>query len=227
VVFFLAFLFVTTVLKLSKEWFHLLESKRKLAQIEKEKVEAEMKMLKSHLDPHFLFNSLNVIYSLARKNHENTSDAVIQLSDIMRFITYDAKEKTIEISDEVTLIEKYIALQNYRLEKEALVEFEKQIGQNVEIAPLLLLPLVENAYKHGIKGNIRNGWIKILLRTETNNIKFEITNSIGEDQVQHGSEKGSGLNNIRQRLELIYPGNHTFEIAKEKDKFKVHLSIEV
>ncbi|PLX23960.1 MAG: histidine kinase, partial [Salinivirgaceae bacterium] len=205
----------------------LLESKRKLAQIEKEKTEAEMKMLKSHLDPHFLFNSLNVIYSLARKNHKNTSDAVIQLSDIMRFITYDAKEQTIEISDEVTLIEKYIALQNYRLEKEALVEFEKQIDKNVEIAPLLLLPLVENAYKHGLKGNIRNGWIKILLRTENNNMEFEIINTIGEEQGQKISEKGSGLDNIRQRLKLIYPGNHKFEIAKEKDKFKVHLSIEV
>lgn len=225
IIFFIAFLMVTTLLKLSKEWFWLQENKRKLAQLEKEKTEAEMKMLKAHLDPHFLFNSLNVIYSLARKNHKNTSDAVIQLSDIMRFITYDARESRIDLKEEVILIEKYIALQNYRLEKESVVQFEKHINNELDIAPLLFLPLVENAYKHGLKGNIQDGWIHINLFVKGNEVRFDVSNNVAATKNTETPDQGSGLENIRKRLELIYPNNHTFEIKRENDVFEAKINI--
>jgi sensor histidine kinase YesM len=226
VIFFVAFMLITTLFKLSKDWFNLLETKRKLGVLEKEKIQAEMKMLKSHLDPHFLFNSLNVIYSLARKNNENTSGAVIQLSDIMRFITYDAKQDEIDINEEIALIEKYIALQNYRLESETTVKFAKKVEADFQIAPLLLLPLVENAYKHGIKGNIQNGWIKINLNVSDDFLIFKISNSVGDNLVAKDSKKGSGINNIQNRLDLIYPGKYTFKAEKEQDVFIANLKIQ-
>ncbi len=226
-IFFTAFILLTTLLKFSKEWFQLIESKQKLSEIEKEKAKIELKTLRTQINPHFLFNSLNVLYSLALKEAEESPDAIIKLSDILRYVIYDSNKDRIKLSSEIKLINDYLSLQNYRIDNTSKIDFFTDVKEDILIAPMLFLPLVENSFKHGIKGDLFETYVKIKLLSNNKETLFEIENNKGEtENIEKESKGGIGIANIRHRLNLIYPEKHRFDIQESQSSFKVILKIE-
>lgn len=226
-VFFSAFLALSSLFKLSKEWFQLVDTKQRLNEVEKEKAEIELKALRAQVNPHFLFNSLNVLYSLALKKSKESPDAIIRLSDILRYVIYESSKDLVKLSSEVRLIEDYLTLQRYRIDNTSNIDFSLNLDQDNTIAPMLLLPLVENSFKHGIKGDLNNTYVNIDLVSKNNMTIFIIENNSGDSIDPEGKKnKGIGLKNIKSRLELIYPARHTLEIISSEQSFKVTLEIQ-
>lgn len=218
--YFAIYIFVTSLLRLARGWFHLQE-------IEKEKTVAELKALKSQINPHFLFNSLNSIYSLARKNSAEVPEKVIQLSDLMRHIIYDSDVEFILLPKEIEMIGNYIELQNLRTPEKEKIELEV-VGEieGKKVAPLIFLPFVENSFKHGLKSGAENPFVKIKIQVLPNELIFEIENSKGKTtEISDTKYKGIGIENVKKRLGLIYPNQHSLHISETENIFKVVLQI--
>ena len=220
--YFVIYIFVTSLLRLARGWFQLQE-------IEKEKTLAELKALKSQINPHFLFNSLNSIYSLARKNSPKVPDKIVQLSDLMRHVIYNSDVDFILLSKEVEMVQNYIELQNLRTSENEKIRMEL-VGdiEGKKIAPLIFLPFVENSFKHGLKSGAKNAFVNINLEVLGNNLNFEIENSKGKstetDDVKY---KGIGIENVRKRLDLIYNDLYSLKISENENTFKVLLQIQL
>ena len=225
--FFIVFAGITTLLQLSTEWFYLIEARQNLIKAQKDKIDAELKALRNQLNPHFLFNSLNVIYSLSLNNSPETSRVLLQLSDILRYILYDTNVDFIPLKEEISLIENYLDIQRYRVNRQTEIKFETQLSdESARIAPMLLLPLVENCFKHGVRKEIRNTFVIIVLNTDENVITFTIENSKPHKVAEESPDKGGiGLDNIRNRLKLIYPGQHKFEVYEGERVFRVKIEL--
>lgn len=222
----IVYLIITTATKLSKSWFDLQKENQRLIKEEKEKLNSELHNLKSQINPHFLFNSLNVIYSLALKNDKITADVVLKLSDILRYVIYDSTQDSVTLNSEVLLLEKYIELQKFRIEDSTPITFISKIEKDVKIAPLIFLTLVENSFKHGINSDTENVFINIRLHSNAEYVYFEIENNKAKINQHNKNSNGVGLENIKKRLMLQYPGKHTLNIYDSKDIFKVCLKIE-
>ena len=225
--FMVAYLSVTTLLKLSRGWFRLSEATLKLSELQKENAEAELKVLKSQINPHFLFNSLNSVYSLALNNSEKTPETILKLSEILRYVIYETGNDFISLSKEIKYLMDYIDLQKIRSDSRAVVTIDLN-GETdgIMIAPMLLLPLVENSFKHGVKGSAEKPFIKIEVLLTRNDFYFSITNNKGVvDDVDLKDYKGIGIDNVRKRLEMIYAGNHEFNVTDNDDTFKVEILI--
>ncbi len=224
--FFIVFLVLTSLLKLSKEYFQLVEAQNKLHQTEKEKAQLELKALQAQVNPHFLFNSLNVIYSLVLKNSKEAPGVITRLSDILRYVIYDSNTEKVAISDEIELINNFIELQKHRVESSSQINFITDIEENVKIPPLLFLPLVENSFKHGLKGDVADTFVHIHLKGNRQKVEFDIENNKGQyANVEKNKQGGIGIENIRHRLELLMPKHHTLEISENNRIFKVHLEL--
>jgi LytS/YehU family sensor histidine kinase len=207
---------------LARGWFHLQE-------IEKEKTLAELKALKSQVNPHFLFNSLNSIYSLARKNAPQVPEKIIQLSDLMRHVIYNSDDEFILLSKEIEMVRNYIELQNLRTSENEKISMEV-IGdiEEKKVAPLIFLPFVENSFKHGLKSGAENAFVKIKLEVTGNQLSFEIENSKGQSlETEHFENKGIGIENVKKRLDLIYPGTCSLNILNNEKTYKVHLQLQI
>jgi LytS/YehU family sensor histidine kinase len=193
---------------------------------EKEKVDSELQNLKAQINPHFLFNSLNVIYSLALKNDEATPEVILKLSDILRYVIYDSTQNKVTLNSEEALLKKYIELQKYRVEDTTPINFISKIEKDVEIAPLIFLTLVENSFKHGIKSDTENVFINIRLHSNAEGVYFEIENNKTKTNQNSNQPNGVGLENIKKRLMLQYPDKHKLTVFDSEDTFKVCLEIE-
>jgi hypothetical protein len=183
--------------------------------------QTELSFLRSQINPHFLFNNLNNIYSLVYHHSDQSLTAIAKLSDLLRYMLYDTNEK-VPLQKELDYIHKYLELQQMRfgMQAPAHVEITGDAGK-AGIPPLLLIPFVENAFKHG---DMKNGsTILIRLRTDDAMIHFTIINTISQQQKDGGG--GIGLENVRRRLELLYPGRHTLQVQKTRDIFEVQLEI--
>lgn len=216
------YVFLTSLFRLARGWFRLQE-------IEKEKTMAELKALKSQINPHFLFNSLNSIYSLSRKNSTQVPEKVIQLSDLMRHIIYDSDVEFILLPKEIEMIGNYIELQNLRTPEKEKIELEV-IGEieGRKVAPLIFLPFVENSFKHGLKSGAENPYVKIKIEVLPNDLIFEIENSKGKTtEIIESKYKGIGIENVKKRLDLIYPNQHSLKISETESIFKVILQIKL
>jgi sensor histidine kinase YesM len=224
VIIILIYLFITSTFVFLKSWFELQQMNQRMIEAQKEKVDSELQSLKNQINPHFLFNSLNVIYSLTLKKDDSTPEVILKLSDILRYVIYDSKQKEVSLSSEVTLIQKYIDLQKYRTEEATPMSFESNIERDAQIAPLIFLTLVENSFKHGIKSDVNNVFIRISLKSDEQKIVFEIENNQNPDAIYN--EEGMGLENIKKRLALQYPDRHRLSISNEEKSFKVYLEIE-
>jgi LytS/YehU family sensor histidine kinase len=201
-----------------------------LLQIQYEKtkrrqVEAELKLLQSQVNPHFLFNTLNNIYAQNLIHQEEASDMILQLADLMRYQIKSAKKNDVNIHDEVEFLENYIALEKKRLTDKTQVHFsfEKQDDTPLSIPPMLFIPFVENAFKYGI-GTEGGNFIKIHLAVKTHEILFEIENSIPTRKQSVKSTK-MGLDNIKKRLDLLFPDKYKLDIKTEIQVYSVHLNI--
>lgn len=198
------------------------DEKENTIQLEKEKAELELKSLKSQLNPHFLFNTLNNIYSLSIINSDKTSRSISQLSDILDYILYKGQKKWVSVADEWNIIENYIALESLRYSDERL----KITGRTVlaspnSIPPLLYLTLVENAFKHGAGKSTGQTEIKIELETNRTQSVFRIENTY-RNSLDY-NEKGIGLQNIKRQLQHHYQGHFTFHISRENNIFNVEI----
>jgi hypothetical protein len=220
--YFVIYIFVTSLLRLARGWFQLQE-------LEKEKTLAELKALKSQVNPHFLFNSLNSIYSLARKNSPKVPEKIIQLSDLMRHVIYNSDDDFILLTKEVEMVRNYIELQNLRTSENEKINFE-MFGEieGKKVAPLIFLPFVENSFKHGLKSGAENAFVKIKLEVLANNLSFEIENSKGISlETEDFKYKGIGIENVKKRLNLIYPGRYSLKITNNDETYKVLLQIQI
>ncbi len=211
------------VIKLVKYWYQNQQSK---IELENKNKTSELALLRTQLNPHFLFNTLNNIDTLISIDQEKASDAVIKLSEIMRFVLYEANSDRISLDKEISYLESYISLQQLRLKNQFFVKFTNDIDCNgLKIAPMLFIPFVENAFKHGLKNIVAPG-IEITLNCKDGNINFEVVNRYGLHEIQNkDATSGIGLANTKKRLELLYPNKHMLEIRKSSGIYKVNLSI--
>ncbi|HYQ57407.1 MAG TPA: histidine kinase, partial [Draconibacterium sp.] len=191
--------------------------------------EAELKLLKAQIHPHFLFNTLNNLYGLTLEKSDDAPDLVLRLSDILDYILYRCNEKRVLLSDELTNLQNYIAIEKLRYSKKLNLETDlPNETDNLQIAPLLLLPFVENTFKHGVSNNPVAAFIRIKLSTRHTAIEFIIENSKNPTQRQAPNySKGIGLKNVQKRLELLYPQKYKLKIDDKEETFSVTLSLEL
>jgi len=184
--------------------------------------EQELKYLKMQIHPHFLFNTLNTMYGFALKKADETPKMILKLSNLLDYLLYQADKPFVNLKDEINHIEDYISLEQMRFSDTLNVEFSKNISlENIEMAPMLLIPFVENSFKHG---KIRNGSldISIYIKANAKNITFKIRNSSAKDV---SIKEGIGLENIKKRLDFLYPNQHQLEINNSTNDFEVLLSL--
>lgn len=209
------------MLKLFKWWYIDQQYKVK---IENEKLESELKFLKSQINPHFLFNTLNNLYALTLKNSNQASDVVLKLSGLLDYMLYHAKEERVPLAKELSIIESYIELEKIRYGERLKLSYELEGDASAcSIAPLILIPFVENAFKHGASNDRQSPEISIKIIANENGIQFNISNSYPLHVSK--SNKGIGLNNIRRQLNLVYPKHHQLDISNEDQQFKVQLML--
>ena len=205
----------------------LLRSREHLSQLKEEKLEAELSSLKSQINPHFLFNTLNSIYALSVKKDDRAAEAIINLAGLMRYVIKDANDYKIPLQKEIEYIGNYIELQKARLGNTASVHFEcsGEPGNN-EIAPLILITYIENTFKYGINPDEDDCMIEIKLEMAQTEIKLYTFNK----KVKHSSlpeSTGIGMNNTSERLKHLYPEQHILEIRENEEIYSVTLSIEL
>ncbi|APY11677.1 hypothetical protein BWZ22_10695 [Seonamhaeicola sp. S2-3] len=213
---------ISTSVKLGIEWF---KSEKKRVLIESEKVNSELSFLKAQLNPHFLFNSLNSIYSLAHKQSKDTTNAIVILSDLMRYMIYEANKELVPLEKEIEYIKNYISLQLLRLKDSSNVKVNIHGNLNYGIEPLLLISFIENAFKYGtdFKGKTN---IIIKIHVEDELLKLYVYNSVSHQQPKN-ENSGIGLENIKNRLKLLYPNQHTINIKNEKNSYEVNLMLKL
>lgn len=192
--------------------------------------EAKLQLLKSQINPHFLFNALNTLYGTALMgDNEKTAEGIQKLGDMMRFMLHDNTQDFIPVDKEVEYLTNFISLEKLRVQSASDIVIDDTIEirhANREIAPMLLIPFVENAFKHGVSLN-RRSWIKIDLRWRDNLLHYEVRNSIHrkEEDMERG-KSGIGLSNVTARLKLVYPDKHKLDITETKNEFKVKLILQ-
>lgn len=192
--------------------------------LEKEKSQTELDLLKQQLNPHFFFNTLNNLYGLSLQHSEKTSDSILRLSELMRYTIYKGQEDQVKLVQELNYLEDYIELQQIRLKKPLKFSFNKEVSDdNLQIAPLLLIVLIENAFKHGIEPAENEATLSLVIKSDRNQFYFSCENSIEQGEQQQGG--GIGLVNLKKRLNLLYPNKHTLTIDQNKDRYRVELEI--
>ncbi len=216
----------TTGFKLYMDWFR---QRRVTQALRREKTDAELKFLKSQTNPHFLFNTLNSIYGLALEKSEKTPNLILKLSDILSYTLYESNAEKVELDKELLLIENIIALEKERYEKRVTIDY-KVIGDvsGIKIPPLILVPFVENAFKHGLMNETEKGWIAVGIEASEDVLLFKVENSISEQEdISHTNGGGLGLQNVSRRLDLLYGDTKELHICKEEDSFTVILTIKL
>jgi LytS/YehU family sensor histidine kinase len=204
------------------DWF---DSQKLKDELINQRQSSELALLRSQVNPHFLFNTLNNIYSLVYKKSEEAPAAIMKLSRIMRYMLYDSNIDQVPLEKEVDYLKSFIELQELRINQHGYVEFtiEGEI-ENRTIAPMLLIPFVENAFKHG--GKNHSPGITIYLLAENNRFLFQVKNYKKKNTLSKGDEIGGiGLQNIKRRLELLYKGKHLLKIEDGEEMFTVELEI--
>ncbi|WP_128544596.1 sensor histidine kinase [Larkinella soli] len=213
---------VAVLLYFVSQWYR----QRQMAQqLLLDKREAELELLKSQVQPHFIFNTLNNIYALSLRNSPQTSEMIYRLSSLLDYMLYDSRNQRIPLQHELEYIDNYIRLQKIRYGDHLNVNVTVDpLPDRLTISPLLLLPFVENCFKHGLGGRQADPWIEVRVQMEGPNLVVRIANSRTEPQPS-GSKSGIGLQNVRRRLDLLYRGAHTLDIRPEADRFTVCLTL--
>lgn len=201
---------------------------KKQKEIETEQLAMKLKFLRSQISPHFIFNVLTNLVSLARKGSEQLEPQLIKLSELMRYILYESDEKKVALSRELDYLKSYIDLQEMRFGENVTVDLDinitdAELRRNIE--PMLLIPFVENAFKHGM--GIDQPLIEIRLESDEGVLKFEVRNKFNREEETKDISSGIGLENVRSRLALLYPGGHSLDIKIENNLFTVYLTLKL
>ena len=199
--------------------------RRRLKRIETEKLNAELAYLKAQVNPHFLFNTLNSIYALSIDKSDEAPNAVVKLSGMMRYVLQDAEKDFVPLTREIEYISDYIDLQELRWNKKVKVTLDIE-GETdgKRIAPMLIQPFVENAFKHGVSTD-GTSTIDVRIHTQGKELDFSVSNKKHRRNISAADSSGIGVENTRQRLALIYPGKHKLQIDDLDDEFKVTLKV--
>lgn len=201
---------------------------RKLLTLQKLQMSSELNYLKKQINPHFLFNVLNNIYVQSKESPKDVPESIMQLSELMRYQTYDASKDTVTLSREIEFSRKYFELEKMRKENLDVVIKEQGNLNNIDLPPLIFLPFIENACKHSSRIYNQQEQILVSWARIENVLTFEIENTMGQKyQIVEGEDGGFGLDNITKRLNLIYPDRHKLSIVENNEKFKVHLEIQL
>lgn len=220
---FLAYALSFLLLLTFSSLYQLLENRREL---EARHAEAQINYLKAQINPHFLFNTLNNIYAAATLQHPRTANMVLRLSDLLRYVTYDAQAERVPLEKEIAQIRTYLELFQLKSETPLPIQFEVEgVIETRHIEPLLLLPLVENALKHSDLETNSTAFVRILLRNEPGRLSFSVENSFDPENAQKDAVGGVGLENIRRRLEVYYRGRYLFETGAEGGRFRAELGL--
>lgn len=194
--------------------------------LREEKLGTELKLLKAQINPHFIFNALNNIYSLAYTQSEKTPESILKLSEMLRYVFYDCSKDTVKLKDEIKYIENFISLQRMKSEHEQDIRFDYSgASGNQAISPMLFIPFIENAFKYSKIEELEEAWIQIKLSTQQRRVHFWIENTVPE-QGKPAQGQGMGIPNVRQRLEVLYPKRHTLQIDEKDLRFTINLEIQ-
>lgn len=212
--------------KLTKKW---IDTRKRERLLEKEKIETELKFLKSQFNPHFLFNTINSIFVLIHKDPEVASASLAKFSDLLRYQLYECNEHQIPLNQEITYLRNFIELEKLRQEKNVFVNLDiaPELPGDFSIAPFILMPFVENAFKH-VSHSLHTNRITIKLYAEQHELYFIVVNSTSlqdiasQDMIKHS---GIGLKNVQRRLQLLYPGKHELIIKKRENEYCVSLRL--
>jgi len=212
---FLFILILSTGIRIYMQW----------QQSEKAKVNAELSFLKAQINPHFLFNTLNNIYSMAVNKEEKTPDAIEMFSDMMRFVIYETSHDFVQLNKKVEYIDTYIALQKLRLSNSIKVNYSKSGDYgNLQIAPLILIPFIENAFKYGISTE-KESVIDVIIEVENSQLHLFVRNKKFHLPKNESENSQLGLSNTKKRLQIIYPGRHTLNITDNTVEYIVSLHL--
>lgn len=221
---------LTSLFKFVKDWLKLQEIKLNYAQIEREKLEAELNTLKSQLNPHFLFNCLNNVYSLALTKSPQTPDIILKLSDLMRHVLYESRENFIPVTKELEFLSNFIELQRIRVSDKVEVRYsiEGKIPEG-KIIPLVFEPFIDNAFKHGLRNPAQVPFIEIKIEFTEAKMRFNLTNNFfGTQKPLSNQNSGIGLQNIERRLKYLYlPNEYKYEIIRTDHTFTVRLEVQL
>jgi LytS/YehU family sensor histidine kinase len=196
-----------------------------LKTLQADKSSAELELLKTQINPHFFFNTLNNLYSLTVTRSEKAPEVILKLSDMMRYTIYEGKKELVPLKSEIEYLENYIELHRIRYKKSVKIAFDHDIDSNTEISPLLFIILLENAFKHGIDTLSDAAYISMKLTQNEKEIDFSIENNFDPKEIS--VDKGIGLENLKRRLDLIYPRQHELIIAQENNVFNVNLKVTI
>jgi two-component system LytT family sensor kinase len=211
--------------------FRLIFDRIRFERLEKEarteRLASELKFLRSQISPHFLFNMMTNMVSLARQKSDILEPSLIKLSELLRYMLYDSDNDKITVTSEIEQLENFIDLQQLRFEENVNVRTEiKNESPNCMIEPMLLVPFIENAFKHGI-GTQKDPYITVELETEDKKLSFHIANNYTKENISKDKSSGIGLVNVRNRLRLLYPGKYELRIDDQGGVFSVHLNIDL
>lgn len=223
------FISITTFLKLLRDWINFQEDAIKYKETQRQKLEAELKLLRGQINPHFLFNTLNNLYALSLDKSEKTPNLILKLSDLMRYMLYDCRDSYVLIDKEISFIKNYLELEKIRIGEKANVDMQVKGSTGLQqIAPLLFIPFIENAFKHGCNRQLNHSFIKIIFDFEKQGVlKFSIENTKEDKEyIKDKKYSGIGIENVKKRLTLLYPEKHSLKISDNQNIFKVELIIE-
>ncbi len=204
------------------------ELQKRAKTLENEKLQSELKYLKSQINPHFLFNTLNNIYGLSLENSKKTPELILKLSDFLSFSLYESTQKFILLEKEINLLNDFIDLEKSRFDDRVAVEVSipENINQ-ISIPPLILVPFVENAFKHSLKNETRIAHIFVKLEVVDGQLIYEVKNSKPDQTIEDSSPRGIGLENIKKRLNILYDDQYKLQIEDEDESYSIVLKINV
>jgi LytS/YehU family sensor histidine kinase len=219
----------TSFIYLFTEWYRKERANKELERIH---IQNELKYLKSQVNPHFLFNSLNNLYSMTLTGSPHAPDMVLRLSGILRYLLYETSEMKVPLEKEINYLRDLVELEKIRVGDRSKIDFDI-IGDisGVEIEPLLFINFVENSFKHGVNSAHEFSWMKMELRVDKAQqiLSFTIENSKPVENLSHKNDTigGIGLNNVRKRLNLLYPNKHSLKINDNTDTYSVNLKLDL
>lgn len=215
------FLIVTSLLKLAQDWFLIKDRELNLI---KENHQAQLSSLKSQINPHFLFNSLNNIYAISGDNSDAVRKYIVKLSDALRYMIYETDEKVVPLQEEINYLKDYVALEQLRMNDPNSVQFSYPENTSELIAPLILLPIVENCFKHCDK---QSPDIEISIELKDTNLQLIASNSIVKTDNSDQNSGGLGLKNLEKRLNLLYPDRHKLTVQVGDESYRTTLMIDL
>ena len=220
----LFFYFFSVSVRFIEKW---LDDEKQKTQLEQDKVRTELAFLKQQINPHFLFNSLNSIYSLSISKSEKTTASIVKLSSILRYMLYETEPSRSSLQNELSVVQDYIELQKLRLTDK--VEVKVNVHGEFDdfmFEPFIILPIIENAFKYGVD-NLNNSFISIDILVENQQLDLQVVNKVVQRPSMLRKESGIGLNNIKRRLEILYPNHHQFSSDENNEVFSVKMQIKL